>query len=80
MWPQIIYAFVMMLIGTALSMIMAKKSSPNNATVSSFEVPTAETGKTIKVVFGTILIKDSNVIDYFDPQTTEIKTDGGGKK
>ena len=77
---SLFYAFVMMIIGTVLSMIMTKKQKPSNATISETDVPTAELGKDICVVFGTILVKDSNVIDYFDPQTSEIKTDGGGKK
>lgn len=80
MWVQLAYAFVMLIIGTALSMMVAKKQKPTNATVSEADVPTAEVGKDIPVIFGTILIKDSNVIDYFDPQTSEIKTSGGGKK
>ena len=77
---SLFYAIAMMVIGMALSMIMTKKQKPTNATVSEADVPTAELGKDICVVFGTILVKDSNVIDYFDPKTSEIKSEGGGKK
>ena len=77
---SLFYAIAMMIIGMALSMIMTKKQKPTNATVSEADVPTAALGKAICVVIGTILVKDSNVIDYFDPKTSEIKSEGGGKK
>lgn len=80
MWPQLIYAFVMMVISFALQMIMTpKRNSNNNVTEGTLNVPTATEGKTIPVVFGTVLIKDANVVDYFDITNTPIKNEGRGK-
>ena len=58
---------------------MRPRPERNDAVVGNMDVPTAEAGKTIPVVFGTMLIKDSNVIDYFDAKTVAIKSGGGGK-
>lgn len=76
---DLIYAIVMMVISFAISYAMQPRPERNDAVVGSMDVPTAEAGKTIPVVFGTMLIKDSNVIDYFDPKTYPITTSGGGK-
>ena len=77
---DLIIALVMMVVSYAISYAMQPRPERNDAVVGNMDVPTAEAGKTIPVVFGTMLIKDSNVIDYFDPKTSEIKSEGGGKK
>lgn len=80
-WANLIYALVMMVASYAISYYTQRKMQKGNeAQVGQMDVPTAEAGKTVPVVFGTILVKNSNVIDYFDPKTTEIKSGGGGKK
>lgn len=79
-WLNIAYALVMMIASYAISYYTARKSKGNEAQVGNMEVPTAEAGKTIPVIFGTILVKDANVIDYFDAKTEEIKSGKGGKK
>lgn len=79
-WLNIAYALVMMVASYAISYYTARKSKGNEAQVGNMEVPTAEAGKTIPVIFGTILVKDANVIDYFDAKTEEIKSGKGGKK
>lgn len=70
-----IIAFVMMVVSSALNYYIGRrnKQKARDAQVGNFDVPTAEEGKTIPVVFGTILVKDANVLDYFDPKTKEIK-------
>lgn len=72
---QFIAAMVMMVISVAISYYSAKrvgtgsKPAPDNP-----EIPTAKEGTSIPVVFGTILVKNPQVIDYFDPKTEEIKS------
>lgn len=74
-WFQIAYAIVMMIASYAISYYTARKAQKSqDARVGAMDVPTAESGKTIPVIFGTILIKDSNIIDYFDAKTTEIRS------
>lgn len=73
-WGNLIYALVMMVASYAISYITMRKSQKSNdAQAGNLDVPTAEAGKTVPVVFGTMLIKDSNVIDYFDAKVEEIK-------
>jgi hypothetical protein len=50
--------------------------------VRDVEVPTAEAGKPIPVVFGTILLKSPNIVWYGDLKYKAIKkkSGGGGKK
>lgn len=79
-WWNLVYALVMMVISYAISFAMMPKSTMSDATVGAMDVPTAEAGKTVPVIFGTILVKDSNVIDYFDAKTVAIESGGGGKK
>lgn len=76
---NLIYALVMMVVSYAIQMILMPRPERNDAVVGNMDVPTAEDGKTMPVVFGTILIKDANIIDYFDARTEAIKS-GGGKK
>ena len=76
---DLIIALVMMVVSYAISYAMQPRPERNDAVVGNMDVPTAEAGKTIPVVFGTMLIKDSNVIDYFDPKTVAIESGGGGK-
>ena len=79
-WANLVYALVMMIASYAISYYTARKSKGNEAQVGNLDVPTAEAGKTVPVIFGTILVKDANVIDYFDAKTEEITQGGGGKK
>ena len=76
---NLLYALVMMVISYAIQMILMPRPENNDAVVGDMDIPTAEDGKTIPVVFGTILLKDSNIIDYFDAQAEAIKSDGGKK-
>lgn len=76
---NLIFSLIMMVISYAIQMILMPRPENNDAVVGDMDIPTAEDGKTIPVVFGTILLKDSNIIDYFDAQAEAIKSDGGKK-
>lgn len=71
-----------MIVSTAIQMAMAPDApTVPNAEAGSLDVPTAEAGGQIGVLFGTELIKAPNVVWYGDPSVSEIiaKADGGGK-
>lgn len=78
-WDDLVYALVLMVISAAISYLTAPRPERNDAVVQKLDVPTAEAGKGIPVIFGDILLKDANVIDYFDPKTEPISSGGGGK-
>lgn len=64
MWEIVIYI-------VALIVAVALVPRPNSdaqkpASLSDFEAPTAEPGRPIPVVFGTVLLKSPNVVWYGD--------------
>lgn len=62
-----IVSLVLSVASTVLSMLMQPKPLPPiAASLSDFQVPTAEEGRPIPVIFGTVLIKGANVIWYGD--------------
>lgn len=77
MWVQLAIAVVMLIVSYAITLSMQPK--PQKPIAGTLDVPTAKAGDSIQVVFGTVLIKQSNVVDYGDAKVTPIKT-GGGKK
>lgn len=75
-----ITALVILGISAALSYFLAPKpAEPKPAALSDFSIPTAEEGRPIPVVFGTVLITGPNVIWYGDLRTRPIKSSGGKK-
>lgn len=69
-----IYLVVSYLLTVALQ---PKPQTPKPASISDFDFPTAEEGRPVPVVFGTVLVTGPNVIWYGDLRTKAIK--GGGK-
>ena len=60
----------------------AKTWAPAAPTPGNLDVPVAESGKPIPVLFGTRVIRQANVVWYGDVKTTEIRqsSGSGGKK
>lgn len=78
-WDDLIYIAIL-LATTALSMALAPKPpKPMPALLQDFDVPTAEEGRPIPVVFGTVTITGPNVVWYGDLGTKAIKKKGGKK-
>jgi len=64
------------LIATALA---PKPPAPKPAALQDFDVPVAEQGRPVPVVFGTVLITGANVLWYGDLRASPIKKKGGKK-
>jgi len=78
-WDDVIY-IALMVATAALSASMAPKPpKPKPASLETIEVPTAEEGRPIPVVFGTVTVKGANVVWYGDLGTKAIKKKGGKK-
>jgi hypothetical protein len=72
--------FIVLVVSTAISIALAPKPpSPKPATLADFDVPTAEEGRPIPVVFGTKVIRGANVVWYGDLSTQAIRKKGGKK-
>lgn len=66
-----------------ISLIVARASAPKAATPPpgdiSGNIPTAEAGKAIPVLFGTRIISQPNIVWWGDIKTVPIYSDGGKK-
>lgn len=76
MWVQI----AIFIISTVLSYLLAPKPpQPKPLSLSDFDIPTAEEGRPIPVVFGTVTVTGANVVWYGDLRVTPIQKSGGKK-
>lgn len=71
-------------IGVALALVASyalfpKPENQRPATLDEVEVPTAEEGRCIPVLFGCRDIKGPNIVWYGDLRTVAIKSSGGKK-
>lgn len=71
---------VAIIVAAVVSVVMSPK--PENAKpvgLNEFDVPTAEVGREIPVLFGTRDIKGANVVWFGDLSVDPIKSEGGKK-
>lgn len=80
MFTQLLVSLVLMIVSAALQAAAAPKNQPKTPEAGKLDAPTAEEGGTIPVIFGTCIVKQSNVVWYGDSSTQAIKSKGGGKK
>lgn len=70
---------VMVAISIAISIIayllMPKPKTPKPGPASDLEVPTADAGRPVPVVFGSVTVKGVNVLWYGDKQVVEYEVD-----
>lgn len=65
--PTLVWYVIMLVISLALSYLLQKPpASPKAATLGDFNTPTAEEGRAIPVVFGTVRLEAPNVVWYGD--------------
>lgn len=76
MWWQIVLWIVTTVISYALQ---PKPQNAKAAGLGDFQVPTAEDGREIPVLFGTRDITGPNVVWYGDLKTKAVKAKGGKK-
>lgn len=76
--------FVMMLVSLALNVIayllQPKPKTSQPASTEDMEDPTAEAGRPIPVLFGTMTIKGTNILWYGEKQVTTYKKKSSSKK
>lgn len=82
-WEVLVVQLVLMVVSVAISMANQPDAPQTpNAEAGKLETPTAEEGSSIPVVFGTVVVKQSNVVWYGDPKVVDIVVNAGsgGKK
>ncbi|MDX1464129.1 MAG: hypothetical protein R3215_00320 [Halomonas sp.] len=60
-------------------LLMPKPKLPHRSAAERFDIPTAQEGASIPVLFGTRKIKGASVVWYGDIRTKAIKKKGGKK-
>lgn len=73
------YIAILIVASFVSAALAPKPPPPKPASLSDFDVPTAEQGRPIPVVFGTVTITGPNVIWYGNLKTKAIKKKGGKK-
>jgi hypothetical protein len=76
--------WIALLIGLALNiiayLIMPKPKQPKPEAAKDMDNPTAESGRPIPVVFGTITVKGGNILWFGEKTLHEYEKGSGGKK
>lgn len=76
LWVQVAIMIVSAIISYATA---PKPPSPKPAALQDFDVPTAEEGLPIPVIFGTVWIRSASVLWYGDLRSQPIRTKSGKK-
>jgi hypothetical protein len=77
---QFVYYLVVMVVAALVSQALAPKPpEPKPASLSDIDVPTAEEGRPIPVVFGSVLLRGAYVVGDGDLEADPIKKSGGKK-
>lgn len=71
--------FIMVVSNLISAALQPKPQAPKAAALSDFSVPTAEEGRAIPVVFGTVVITGANCVWYGDLGKKAIKSKKGKK-
>jgi len=75
-----VFQLVLLVASYFISAALAPKPpQPKAAALEDFDIPLAEEGRPIPVVFGTVIVKSPTVMWYGDLRTTAIKEKGGKK-
>lgn len=76
----LIYLAVLLLATYVATAFAPKPPKPKAARLQDFDIPTAEQGRPIPVIFGSVTVTGPNVIWYGDLDTSSIKESAGSKK
>lgn len=78
---QFLVYLAVLLLATYVSYALAPKPpKPKSAQLEDFEIPTAQQGRPIPVVFGSPTITGPNVVWYGDLNVKDVKVSGPSKK
>lgn len=76
MWFQL---FVMVVSYVLQAALAPKPQAPKAAALADFDVPTAEEGRAIPVIFGTVVVTGANCVWFGDLGKVAIKSKKGKK-
>lgn len=73
-WEEVIVLVVAAILAYALA---PKPPTPDPAALQDFDIPVAEEGRPIPVVFGTVTVTGANVLWYGDLRAEPVTSSGG---
>ena len=76
MWTQLLWFVITSILSYALQ---PKPPAPKPASLQDVQAPTADDGREIPVVFGTVWVRGPNLLWYGDLYTQAIRKCGGKK-
>jgi hypothetical protein len=79
MWNIFIQIAIVVVSAVISAALAPKPQPPKPARLEDFDAPTAEEGRPIPVIFGTVWVTGPNIVWYGDLRTTPIQTKGGKK-
>uniref|UniRef100_UPI0035B41C46 hypothetical protein n=1 Tax=Paenirhodobacter enshiensis TaxID=1105367 RepID=UPI0035B41C46 len=80
MWNFLIQIGVALVLSAVSYALKSNKyAKPTASSLDDFDIPTAEEGRVIPVVFGTVLLTGANVVWAGDLKVTAIKKKGSKK-
>ena len=75
-----VFQLLLLVVSYFVSAALAPKPpKPKPAALDDFDIPVAEQGRPIPVVFGEVLLTGANLLWYGDLRTTAIQEKGGKK-
>jgi uncharacterized membrane protein len=77
MWFYIVEVIIMIIAAVLAVALAPKPKPPQAATLYDFDIPVAEDGKPVTVIFGTVWISSFNVLWYGALETTPISKSSG---
>lgn len=79
-WPMFVAYLIITIISVAVSYALRPKPiTPKPAELTDFDIPTADGGRPIPVIFGHVRVKSPNVVWFGDLMYQKIKRKTGGK-
>lgn len=72
-WDTLIYLLISVVISLAAAALAPKPKAPKPEAAAQMENPTADAGRPIPVVFGTVTIKGPNFLWYGDKSVRTFK-------
>ena len=78
-WNFIVQLVIVIVSSFVTAALTPKPEPPKPSTIDDFDAPTADDGRPIPWVFGTVWIKGPNVVWFGALRSTAIKSKGGKK-
>ena len=78
-FPLLVQLLITVALAVITYLITPKPKTEKLKAANAVDVPTTEAGRTLPVIFGTVMIRDPNVVWFGDMKVKAVKKSGGKK-